>query len=180
MTLTIPQIVRSRINDPFRYGTELIIGDGTGSVFQLKQGAPHSTISAGSITAFTAAGGTAWSATGATFDVSAGLVTFSSIPPVNAALQVTYFWSVFSEDEMAYFTGLGGVPEATLGAVNHLLVNYAKRGSWAAPDGSTYNDTQALNSLMALRSALIAEMRGAEVGPVGDSVNWAAEQENYF
>lgn len=180
MPLTIPQIVRSRINDPFRFDTELIIGDGTASLFKLKQGAPFSTISAGSPTAFTAAGGTAWSATGATFDVSLGTVAFSAILSANAAFQVSYVWSIFGEDEMAYFTGLGGIVEATLGAVNHLLVNYARRGSWAAPDGSTYNDTQALNSLMQMRSALVAELRGAELGPAGDNVNWAEQQGNWF
>lgn len=180
MPLTTEQIIRSRINDPFRYDTEIVMGDGTASAYKLKQGAPFSTISAGSFTASTAAGGTAWSATGCTVNVDLGKVTFSGVVGANIGLQCDYQWSVFSTDELTYFMTLGGIPEACIGAVNHLLVNFAKRGRWAAPDGSTYDDTMALNSLLAIRSALEDEVRGTELGPLGSTVNWAETQQDWY
>lgn len=179
MPLTDEQIVRSRINDPFRYDTEVVMGDGLSSAFKLKQGSPFSTISGGSFTAsVTAAAG--WSATGSTIDTAFGRLVFPTAIAPNNAIQCDYQWSVFSTDEMTYFLTLGGIPQACLGAVNHLLTNYAKRGRWAAPDGSTYDDTMAFNSLMALRSALLDEIRGAELGPLGDSVSWAETQQDFF
>lgn len=178
MPLTTAQIVRNRIADPYRFGTEVLVGDGTASAFQLKQGAPHSTLISGTPSAFVQAAGV-WTSTGATFDPDMGLATFSGVISAGSAVQVNYQWAVFNDDTIAYFTGLGGIPDACLGAVNHLLVDYAKRGSWAAPDGSTYNDTQALNSLMATRSALIAEIRGPEVGPVGYEAAWSETQQDY-
>lgn len=180
MPLTTEQIIRSRINDPFRYDTEIVMGDGTASAYKLKQGAPFSTISAGSFTASTAAGGTAWSATGCAVDVNIGKVTFSAVVSANIGLQCDYQWSVFSTDELTYFMTLGGIPEACLGAVNHMLVDYAKRSRWASPDGSTVDQTMALNSLLALRSALEDEIRGASVGPIGYNNSWPEEQGNWY
>lgn len=178
MGLTTAQIVRSRINDMPRWENEFQVGDGSASVFKLKQGSPHSTISASTFTAWVPGAG--WTATGGTLEPTAGLFSFSGVISANSAVQFSYYWTVFSEDEMAYFTGLGGVPEACLGAVNHLLVNYAKRASWAAPDGSTHNDTQALASLMQIRSALVAEIRGGELGPQGGVNSWSETQQDYF
>lgn len=180
MPLTTAQIIRNRINDPMRYDTEVVQGDGVASSFKLKQGAPFSTISASSFTASTAAGGTAWSATGCAIDIDLGVVTFSAVVPINAQIQASYVWSCFSEDMLGYFTGMGGIPQACLGAVNHLLVNYATRARWAAPDGSNHDDTMALNALLATRSALIDEIRGSELGPMGDSVSWAESQQDFF
>lgn len=180
MALTTAQIVRSRLNDPVRFEAETLYGDGTASAFKLKQGSPYSTISGGSFTANIAVAA-GWSATGtAAFDPTAGYVTFGTAISALSALYCVYSWSVFSEDELSYFTAQGGIPQAALMGVNHLLVNYAKRGSWAAPDGTNYNDTQAINALLAIRSGLVSEIRGAELGPDGTTVDWAAEQENYF
>lgn len=178
MPLTTAQIVRNRIADPYRFGDEIVIGDGTASAFQLRQGAPHSTLISATPSAFVQAGGV-WSNTGATFDNDLGLATFSGVISAQSAVKVTYLWSVFNDDMIGYFTGFGGIPEAALAGVNHLLVDYAKRGSWAAPDGSTYNDTQALNSLMAIRSALVAEIRGDESGPAGYANAWSETQGDY-
>lgn len=180
MPLTTAQIVRSRLNDPIRFDSETLYGDGTASAFKLKQGSPYSTISGGSFTANIAVAA-GWSATAHTaFDPTAGLVTFGTAISAQSAIYCVYSWSIFSEDELSYFTGQGGIPQATLMGVNHLLVNYAKRGSWAAPDGTNYNDTQAINALMALRSALIEETQGALLGPDGSTVNWAETQQDYY
>lgn len=177
--LTTAQIVRSRIHDLFRVDNEIVIGDGYSSAFKLKQGQPHSNISGGSFTASIATNA-GYSATGySQIDITGGFVSFANVISANSAIRMDYQWAVFSEAEIGYFTGLGGIADAALGAVNHLLSDYARRGSWAAPDGSTYNDTQALNSLMQMRSALIAEIRGAEIGPVGYGWAWSEEQENY-
>lgn len=179
MPLTTAQQVRNRINDPIRYDTEVIVADGMNSTFKLRQGAPYSTIVSGTPTAYVSAAG-GWSATGGvTFDLDLGLASFSSAPAANLAINTTYQWSVFSDDQMAIFTAQGAVPNCALLAVKYLLGDYAKRGRWAAPDGSNYDDTMAFKNLIELRSALIDETRGSEVGPLGYSVNWAESQQDY-
>ena len=179
MPLTTAQIVRGRVNAPFIYDSEQIVGDGTASSFKLKQGSPFSTISATATASIATTAG--WSATGATFDYTLGRVTFSGVISANSAVRMDYLYSIFSEDEMSYFTAVGGgVPEMCLLAVRHLLVDYAKRGRWAAPDGSTYDDTMAFASLKALESGLQDEIHGSEVGPIGDSVSWPEDQQNWY
>lgn len=178
MPLTTAQIVRNRLADMPRFGDEVVIGDGTASAFQLRQGAPHSTLLSGTPSAFVQTTGV-WGNTAATFDNDLGLVTFSGVISAQSAVKVTYQWAVFSNDMLDYFTGFGGIAEATLAGVNHLLVDYAKRASWGSPDGTTHNDTQALNSLMSMRSALVSEIRGAELGPVGYEAAWSETQSEF-
>lgn len=179
MALTTAQIVRSRINDPFRYDAEVFMGDGTASAFKLKQGAPFSTISATATASLATTAG--WSATGATIDYAAGRIIFSGVVSANTAIQADYLWSVFSEDEMSYFTATNGdVPSMCLAAVRHLLGNSYKRARWGSPDGSNYDDSQTFQNLIQLRSALVDEIRGEETGPVGDYNSWPEEQQNWF
>src|SRR5689334_13204678 len=176
MPLTTAQQVRNRINDPIRYDSETIQADGMNSTFKLRQGSPYSTLVSGTPTAYISAAG-GWSATGGvTFDLDLGLVTMPSAPAANLVVNTTYQWSVFSNDQMAIFTAAGAVPYCALEAVKYLLGDYAKRGRWAAPDGSNYDDTMAFKNLLELRSALIDETRGSETGPIGYSVNWAESQ----
>jgi hypothetical protein len=179
LPLTTAQIVRSRLNDPFRYGSETLVGDGTASGFKLLQGAPHSQISGASLTASVSVAG-GWSATAtAQFDITGGYLVFNTAIAPSNTIFCAYQWATFSDDELAFFTAQGGVPEATLAGVNFMLVNAAKRNSWGAPDGTTVNDSQILSNLLAMRSALIDEIRGASVGPVGDYNSWAETQQDW-
>lgn len=180
MPLTTAQVVRSRINAPYIYDTEVIYGDGTGSAFKLKQGQPFSTISATATASVVAVGG--WSATGATWDYSLGRVVFATALWPNSAVQLDYQWSVFGEPEMDYFISAAnsGIPQAALLAVRHMLVDAAKQASWGAPDGSNVDPKQIFNNLKAMESGLLDELIGTQTGPQGDSFAWPEEQQNWW
>lgn len=180
MPLTTAQVVRSRINCPYIYDTEVIYGDGSGSAYKLKQGAPFSTISATATASVLVAGG--WSATGATFDYSLGRVVFATALWPNSAVQIDYQWSVFGELEMDYFISASnsGILQASLLAVQHMLVDAAKQASWGAPDGSNLDPKQIFNNLKALESGLVNEIRGSELGPIGDVNSWAETQGDFW
>jgi len=163
MALTTAQQVRFRIQAPWQRGEEIRYGDGIVSGFQLAQGAPHSTL----ISATASIDNTGWSATGCTIDTTLGYVTFSGIISANTAVRFDYQWSVFSEDEIGYFTAVGGnVPGAALEAVRVLLFDAAKRAKWEAPDGTQYDDTKAIDLLLEMEKRLVAEVE-RETGPQG-------------
>lgn len=180
MPLTTAQIVRSRVNIPYIYDTEVIYGDGTASAFKLKQGAPFSTISATATASVAVAGG--WSATGATWDYALGRVVFATALWPNSAVQLDYQWSVFGEAEMDYFISASnsGILEAALLAVRHMLVDAAKQASWGAPDGSNLDPKQIFANLKALESGLNDEIHGSETGPQGDYNSWAETQQDFW
>ena len=176
MALSTAEIVRMRLNDPYRRSREVQHGDGTASGFKLAQGAPYSIVI--SATASVVSAGVGWSATAATFDNSAGYVVFSGTISANTAAQYDYLWAVFSDDEIAYFTAQGGISQAVLMGVHTLMGNSWKRARWQAPDGSEYDDTKAMASLVQWRSALRAEMID-DIGPEGGVESWAETQGNY-
>lgn len=179
MTLSTAQQVRNRISDPFRWDNEVIVADGMNSTFKLRQGAPYSTLSASSYTAYVSAGG-GWTATGATFDPDLGLVSFSAAPGTGTVINTTYLWSIFSEDQLGLFTAKGSVIEAALEAVKYLFFDFSKRARWSSPDGTSHDDTVALDNLMKTREALLEEIRGRELGPIGQFTNAAESQQDFF
>ena len=171
------QQLRLRIQDPFRYDSEELFGDGTASGFKLRQGAPYSHLSASATASVPVAAG--WTATGATVDHAQGRVVFGAAISAHSAFQVDYAWSVFSEDELAYFTAEGGgVLGAALLAVQTLMFDAWKRARWASPDGSQYDDSKAMDNLVKLRSALRAEQVD-DIGPQGGIESWSEEQAYY-
>ena len=174
MTLSTLDQVRLRISDRYRFAEEVRQGDSTASAFKLGQGAPFSNISAANGYVATTAG---WSATGATFDTALGLITLSGVVSALSAFRVQYVWSVFSDDELSYFTGLGGgVAGAALEAVKTLMFDGLRRARWAAPDGTQYDDTAAQRHLQEMYDRLHSEARE---GPEGGTESWS-EQQAYF
>jgi hypothetical protein len=174
MTLDITAQVRLRIQDRWRYASEELTGNGYDSTFKLAQGSPFSTITAGSATIRAS---TSYTATGASFDTALGLVSFSGTISANSAFRAAYQWSVFSDEEVTNFIAQGGsVAGASLEAVRALMFDGLRRAKWAAPDGSQYDDTQALNHLKTMYSAFWAEQREA---PEGGLASWS-EQQQYF
>ncbi len=178
MPLNTAQQVRLRVQDQHLRHEMTFPGDGSASAFAL----PHRNLQSGTAFVFvTAAGGTpltGWSATGATFDVS-GFVTFASVPSAASALRMTYVHSTFSDDEIGHFTAVGGsVNGAAFEAVEALMFDSLKRAAWAAGDGTTFDDTKAMDQLRFMHSAFKAELQQAEIG-MGDVASWAVNQENY-
>jgi len=161
MTLTTAQQVRLKIQDlPERFIVESE-GDGRASSFNVARGA-HVLDNITSATAFVYGSDGTWSATGATFNVS-GYVTFSGVVPANSAYRLVGVWSVFSDDYISHITAVGGsVNGAALEAITTLMFDGLKRAKWAAPDGSTYDDTAALGHLKSMYSALKEEVADAE------------------
>lgn len=180
MPLTTAQQVRLRIQDPWRFGEETLLGNGSGSAFKLQQGAPYSTLISATGSVFLPPP-TGWTATGCTFDAALGRVAFSGIISANSAIQANYLWAVFGEDDIGFFTAAGGgsVAGAALQAVRALRFNAPKRARWASPDGTQYDDTQAMRALKELEDDLEEEVIRYEEGPAGDYASWAEEQENY-
>jgi hypothetical protein len=171
MTLTPAQRVRLKISDPPTLGGGAGVGDGTAVTFAL----PNRNLSSGS--AFIAVGG-AWSGTGATFDPT-GLVTFATAISANSAFRCTYVYSTFSEDEIDDFLAVGGsVIGASLEVCESLMFDAAKRASWSAPDGSSYDDTSAQAHLRELHGILLAQ-QSDEAAAGGSVGSWSLTQGDY-
>jgi hypothetical protein len=176
MTLTTAQQVRLYIQD-FPAVVDLTFnGDGQRSAFGLKQGAlDYRNVT--SATAFVLAAGV-WSATAATFNES-GYVTFSGVISANTAFRTRFVQSNFSETEIGQFTAAGGsIAGARLEAINALRFDALKRAKWAAPDGSTYDDTAALAALKQLYDDLMAEIAVGGIAE-GGFASWAEGQNEW-
>lgn len=173
MTLTTAQQVRLKCADFPLLREQTFVGDGYASSFLL----PHRNITTGS--AYVQVGGTAWSATGATFNAS-GMVSFAtaSIPSASAVL-CKYTESVFSDEEIDHFITAGGtVNGAALQALDTLFFDAAKRARWMAPDGTTHDDIGSITALQMARDKIMAE---EEILGASEAYfqSWAEEQENY-
>lgn len=172
MTLTTAQHVRLRITDAPAWFDDTRYGDGTATLFTL----PYVNITTAS--AYVPLGGTAWSATGCTVNAS-GFVEFSGVISANSAFRVRGVRSTFSDDEIGQFTAVGGsVAGAALEAARTLAFDSLKRASWAAPDGTTYDDTKAMDAIYKLIDELKGEIADAEVSS-GAFGSWALNQEGW-
>lgn len=166
--LTTAERVRLMIQDQAVIADATYASDGQTSAFAL----PHRSIT--SATAFVT-DGTGWSATGATFDPT-GTVTFSDIISANSGFRARYVHSTFSDDEIETFVSAGGgVNGAALQAVQALMFDGLKRASWAAPDGTRFDDTHALSLLRDLHDRLQAERDDSALDG-GGVVSWSLGQ----
>lgn len=176
MTLTTAQQVRLRIQDiPQVFDIEWN-ANGSATEYQLQQGAAaYRNIT--SATAYVPAAGI-WSATGATFNMS-GYVVFSGVVSANSAIRARGVHSVFSDDEIGHFTAVGGsVAGAALEAARALQFDALKRAEWAAPDGTTFDDTAALSKLNDIIAECKEELDTDAVGE-GGFASWSMNQGNW-
>lgn len=176
MTLTTAQQVRLRIQDiPQVFDIEWN-ANGSATEYQLRNGAAeYRNIT--SATAYIPVAGV-WSATGAAFNTS-GYVAFSGVVSANSALRTRGVHSVFSDDEVGHFTAVGGtVAGAALEAAHTLQFDALKRAAWAAPDGTTYDDTKAIDALKALIDELKEEVNDEGLA-AGGFQSWSINQETW-
>lgn len=168
MTLTTAQQIRLRIQDQPKIADDTYYGDGYADTFQL----PHNNLTSAS--AFVQ-GSNVWTPTGCTFNAS-GYVQFSAVISANSAFRTRYVYSVFSDDEIDYFSTVGGnIVGASLEAVQTLMFDGLKRAKWVAPDSSEYDDTAAMKLLNDLYKTLKEEQNedGIIAGGFGE---WAVTQ----
>lgn len=172
MPLTTAQQVRLRVQDQPRVADVAYYGDGLRNTFAL----PERNLTSGTAFVSVAAG---WSATGATFDPT-GSVAFSGVLSASSAFRARYVYSTFSDDEIDTMITAGGgsVNGAALEAVQSLMFDGLKRASWAAPDGSRYDDTAAMKLLTDLYDRLKVEQAEAAVGQ-GGIAEWGLNQGNW-
>jgi hypothetical protein len=172
MALTTAQQVRVKIQDQPLLADTTLYFDGMASSFTL----PHSNITSGSAMVLDAGG--QWSATGATFNAS-GMVAVPTALPASTGLRVTYVHSTFSDDEISHFTAVGGnVLGAAIEACEALMFDGLKRARWASPDGTQYDDTMAMNTVVKIYETLKAEQ--ADDATLGGAVNsWSMLQGDY-
>lgn len=175
MPLSNLDIIRSRIQDYAKAEDIFDYGDGLKTRFNL----PHKNIM--SATALVVVGGTAYSATAATFNVS-GYVTFSSIIPLNTAVNFQYVQSTFSDDEIGYFTASGGgsVAGAALLAIRALRFDGLKRARWMASNGTQFDSTNAITELGRIESALKAELEEDAALAGGSVIGWSEGQQDFL
>lgn len=172
MTLTTAEQVRLRIQDIPTVADLTFTFDGSASAFQLD----YRNVTSG--TAFVQDSNKQWSATGATFDPT-GFVTFSAVGSGGSAFRTRFVRSTFSDAEIGHFTAVGGsVVGAAREAARTLLFDSLKRAKWAAPDGTEYDDTKAIDGLKTLLDELEEELQQSEVGD-GGFVSWAQGQGNW-
>lgn len=167
MPLTSAQQVRQRVRDLPNLVDETRYGDGTASRFHLS----YANITSAS--AYVPAGGTAWSATAASFDAS-GFVDFSGVISANSAFRLMYVWTVFSDDVIDHYLS-GGILDATKQLAYDLQFDTLKRARWMAPDGSQYDDTQAKDALQKILASIHDEETEAADLSAG-MVSWSVNQ----
>jgi hypothetical protein len=171
VTLSGISLIRSRIQDNPLLADRTYNGDGTASAFLL----PHRNITSGSAFVPITTPTTGWSATAATFDPS-GQVQFSGVISANSAFRLTYVYSVFSDDEIGAFTAAGGgVVGASIEALQTLMFDAAKRSRWGAPNGESFDDTQAMQHLREMYHLLKQEQYEAGIAN-GDIASWGLNQ----
>lgn len=170
MTLTSAQLLRLFIQDQPRIQDRTLAGDGSAASFPL---ADRNLTSASAFVM--AAGG--WSATGATFDPT-GQVAFSGVISAATAFRVTYIYSNFSDTEINQYLSAGTMNEAQIQVVQTLMFDSLKRASWASPDGTRFDDTQAMSELNAMYDRLkLEQYQDAAQG--GGIIGWGENQGNY-
>lgn len=173
MALTTAQQVRLYIQDVPKVEQQTYYGDGLASAYTL----PHAVITTASAYVqgdplWSAVGG--WSATGASF--VSGRVIFDAPVSANSAYMVNYTYSVFSDDEIDHFVTAGGsVRGAQLEAVEVLLFDSLKRARWVSPDGTTFDDTKAQDTLLKMHSTLKDDLTQEAIGG-GAVYSWGANQ----
>lgn len=168
MPLTTAQQVRLRIQDQPSVFDAAYVGNGLLDTFPL----PYLNMT--SATAFVQ-GAAAWSPTGATF--TNGTVAFSSVISANSAFRVRGVQSTFSDDEIDTMLTAGGgsVLGASVEAVQTLMFDALKRASWAAPDGTQYDDTAAQRALRDLYDVL-KEEEHEDAATAGGFASWSLNQ----
>lgn len=172
MPLDANQLVRLRIQDQPLRADVTMVADGTAVSF----GLPQRNITSGS--AYVPGPG-GWSATGATFDAS-GFVTFGTAQSANSAFRTVYVHSVFSDTEIDQMLADGGtVLGASIEAVQTLMFDAVKRSIWKAPDGTTYDDTDAMEHLRATWRLLKDEQADTEGAAAGGMTSWSLNQGDY-
>jgi hypothetical protein len=177
MALTTAQQVRLRIQDLPQVFDLTQYGNGSATIYQLRNGAAEYR-NLTSATAYVPDGNGLWSATGATFNTS-GYVAFSGVISANSAWRARGVHSVFSDDEIGHFTAAGGtVAGAALEAAYALQFDGLKRASWAAPDGTEYDDTKALQALKDIIDTLNDEVDAQAVSE-GGFQSWSLNQGNW-
>lgn len=145
-----------------------ITGDGLSNSFLL----PERNITTGS--AFIT-GTNGWSATGATYNPS-GEVLFSSVISAYALVRLRFVASIWSDAEIADFAAEGLYAGARRAAYE-LMFDSTKRARWAAPDGSSYDDTAAIRAVEKLIDVL-NQQQGEEVVSAGGYAQWSENQPN--
>lgn len=171
MTLTDAQRVRLKIQDIPAIADTTQVGDGLANTFAL----PHRNLTSG--TAFVVGAG-GWTATAATFDPS-GFVALATAIAASSALRTRYVHSVFSDAEIEqWLVDGGGVVGAAKEAVTTLMFDGLKRARWSSPDGTSYDDTRAIDLLKHLYETLDAEQQ-AEAVTGGSLDSWSLSQGDY-
>lgn len=170
MPLTSADYVRQRIQDPLVYEDATYYGDGTANRYKL----PHVNLQSGS--AWVAPGATAWSATGATFNVT-GYVDFANAISAQTAFRVAYVHSVWSDETISGYLS-AGISGAMLQCAYDLLYDNMKRSRWMAANGAQYDNMQAGQFAKDIISAIKDEMR-EEATQYGSMASWAETQGEY-
>lgn len=176
MALTTAEQVRLRIQDQPRLIEGTYYGDGSASAYLL----PHRNLSSGVALVMITTPTTGLSATAASFDATFGQVIFNGVPSAGTVFRTRYVTSTFSEDEIAHWiSAYGSVPNAAREAVRTLMFDGLKRARWAAPDGTSYDDTAALALLRDLYKQLGEEIDQGEAGGGGWG-EWALTQGGWY
>jgi len=171
MAFTDIQKVRIKIADPPIIEDLTRYGDGTAQYFVL----PHVNLTTASAFVPVGVGGTAWSATGCTFDAS-GQLSFSGVVSANSAYKARYIHTNFSDSEVQNFLDNGGsILGASLEALQSLMFDAAKRARWMASDGTQYDDTAAQSHLRSMYDLISSQLEN-EVLSGGGFGSWAVNQ----
>jgi hypothetical protein len=99
MTLTSIEAVRLKSSDKSTITRDVTTADGVSAIFKMQQSpllVTPAPLVRKNTTLLTVT-------TDYTVDHTNGLITFGSLPTVNDELDFTYYWSIFTDDEIQYF-----------------------------------------------------------------------------
>lgn len=172
MPLSSAQQVRQRIQDFPRPFDSAYYADGISTRYHI--GTPN--LVSGS--AYVQPGGTAWSATGATFN-SSGFVDFSDRISANSAYRVVGVYTVFADDVIdERISALNSINAVALEFAYDLLFDGGKRGRWMSPDGSQWDNVGSLTAINSIIRHLELEIE-KEAIQGGGFWSWAETQSDY-
>jgi hypothetical protein len=120
MALTDVDGVRLKISDKSHITREVAIGTGVDKYFKLQQ----SPVLITPAVEVRVNGVAATEGVNYTVDYTHGIIEFSTVPIVTDQLEFTYYWSIFTDDEVQYFLSEAG-GNTTIAAAKLLL-------AWAA------------------------------------------------
>lgn len=144
MAYTNIQLVRKKLADDYKFGSDSNLGDASTTIFQLS----HGNIQDSTYTVFIDGVAT----TALTIDLERGIITFNTAPGLDSDLDVRYYFSAFSDTEITEFLDINddNVDATIVELIEILLADASRRFDYSV--GKTeMKPSQVFDNLLKLK-----------------------------